>query len=168
MPPPKKEAAPLRDATPDEKQLNAVNVNETQPACKNRFPDWPADFAAPKPLRGDRKTDGNDAPPDGYAFADTRESEAKRLEPVTMPPGESGEELSSERLEFYRHFLGLSEWALNSEISPKVAAMWVVLKRDLRAPKDIASSLGVSTRLVTLRIAEAGKVLKELQREARP
>jgi DNA-directed RNA polymerase specialized sigma24 family protein len=108
-----------------------------------------------------RRVNGIAAPPDGFAF------ENDQLVPVTMPPDENEEKLIDDHLEFYRRFLALVEWALDAEISPKLAAVWVVLKRDTRSPRDIAQELGVSPRLVTLRIAEAEKILKALHQEAR-
>ena len=107
-----------------------------------------------------KKVNGQPAPPAGYGWENGKI--------VPFAPDEKDEEITSEKLEFYRRFLGLLEWALNSEVSPKLAAVWVVLGRDRRTPREIAEDVGCSLRLIQLRISEADKILKELQREARP
>ena len=147
---------------------DADKIAETQQPCKKQFPDWAADVVAPKPLRGDRKTDGKDAPPAGYAFADTADGEPKRLEPITMPPRDAEPEPLSELLELAQRTTALYDWALADEHTPKVAAVRVVLGQDRRDPKTIAEALDVSPETIRLRIRQARAVLAELQGDAVP
>jgi hypothetical protein len=164
-----KGGAPGKVSAPSENFSDDTGtVIDSQPACKKQFPDWAADGIAPKPLRGDRKTDGKDAPPAGYGFADTADGEPKRLEPITMPPQDAEPEPPSELLELARRTTILYDWAHADEHTPKVAAVRVVLDQDRRDPKTIAASLGVSTELIRLRIRQARAVLAELRGEAVP
>ena len=87
---------------------------------------------------------------------------------VPFAPDESVEADSSERMEFYRRFSILLDWAMGDELSPKLAAMRVVLNQDRRDAKTIAESLGVVPELIRLRIREARKVLAATQSETVP
>ncbi len=165
MSPPKENATGEGGAL---KTDDAGKVPDTQPACKKQFPDWPADGIAPKPLRGDRKADGKDAPPAGYGFADTADGEPKRLEPITMPPQDAEPEPLSELLELAQRTTALYDWALADEHTPKVAAVRVVLGQDRRDPKTIARALDVSPEIIRLRIRQARAVLAELRGETVP
>ena len=122
----KKEAAPLRDAAPEENLTDESKILSCKPTCKKK------------------------APP-GWGW--------ENGELVPFAPDESDEAASSELIELSRRYLILLEWGLADEVSPRLAAMRVVLGQDRRAPKEIAESLGVVPELIRLRIREARKVL---------
>jgi hypothetical protein len=146
MSPPKKGAAPLRDAAPEENLTDASKIVSCKPTCKKIFPDWPADVAAPKPLRGDSKKDGKDAPPAGYAFADTREGEAKKLVPIVEHPSmglPEPERLTPERIALRIAFEAI-RWTKGK--SGRLDAFASVFGIDRRPVVEQAKSAGCGER----------------------
>lgn len=146
--PNKGKAGKLSKATGPLQKLNsddADKIADTQPTCKKQFPDWPADVVAPKPLRGDRRTNANDAPPAGYAFADTAKGEASRIEPVTLHPTllPEPERLTRDRIANR----ALIEWLRLCEFHRgKITAFLYIINEEKGEPDDIANALGITER----------------------
>jgi len=63
--------------------------------------------------------------------------------------------------EMFRRLSAVFGWIDDGKISVKWHSALVALGQDTRTPSEIAEQLGVSSRLVQLRIAEARKVLAE-------
>ncbi len=133
---------------------DARTVTDTQHACKKQFPDWPPEVESPKHLRGDRKTSGNDAPPDGYAFADVANNQVARLEPITLHPSllPEPEPLTRERIALR----AVLEWVrLCRGHEGKVTAFFYEIGEEKGEPDDIAKALNITERMFRNYRAEA-------------
>ena len=103
------------------------------------------DYDAQNVAQAECRVNGKDAPPNGYAFADTREGEAKRLEPIvehqTLLP--EPETLTRERIALR----AMMQWVLLCDgHRGKVTAFYFLIGEDTRRPGEIALALGITRK----------------------
>ena len=120
---------------------------------------------APTLAPTERRVNGKPMPPVGFAFADVGDDEPARLEPITMPPVDAVP--ISERREYARLILGLSQWVHEPKLSLRWAVAFVALDTLTQTPKELAATSGVTAHRVRQLIAEAKKVLAVLRGEAK-